>query len=112
MKPILPISLLAVLATAALCFGQTYGQTTGGMEYLGGLSSLQGKSVAFYALGAGVVLFILFIVLAKPNIGIILALVLFPFVTQSAAMTVPKLLVSILLLGFFRLLDRRENNGW
>jgi hypothetical protein len=96
MKSIIPAFIL-VLAVASASFGQI----TQGMEYLNGVGSIGKQDLWFYFMLAGVTFFSFFIVLIRPNIGIVVAMILFPFVTQSEVMTLPKVFASIVLVGFF-----------
>ena len=96
-----PSSLLSgVLLLILLIAGRSHAD---GTDYFAGLGKVGGGGIPLYLLllGAGIALFSFFIVLIKPTIGIILAMLLFPFVTQDAKMTIAKLLASVVLLGFF-----------
>ncbi len=72
-------------------------------DYFAGLGKAGGAQIPQYVLilTGGTALFSFLIVLIKPTIGVMLAMLLFPFVTQDAEMTIPKLLASVLLVGFF-----------
>jgi hypothetical protein len=75
----------------------------GANDYFAGLSKVGGAELPQYLLilAAGIAIFSFVIVLAKPTIGIMLAMLLFPFVTEDAEMTITKLLASVVTFGFF-----------
>jgi hypothetical protein len=71
------------------------------VSYIGGLGGVSHEPTSVYILLAAAAVLSFFVVLLKPAAGMVLAMVIFPFVTQSAAMTLPKMFVSIVLFGFF-----------
>jgi hypothetical protein len=89
-------ALLAVL----LVVGKIHAD---GYEYFSAIGKVGGSNVPQYLLilAMGTALFSFIIVLAKPAFGIMLAMLLFPFVTEDEGMTLPKLLASVVIFGFF-----------
>ncbi len=89
-----PAVFIIIIASFTLCFA-------GATDYVGGLGRMAGQPVAVYFLAAGIAFFSFLIVLISPTSGIILAMVIYPFVLQDARMTVAKVFASIVLFGFF-----------
>jgi O-antigen ligase len=91
---------ILIITTACLAADNLWHPATA-TEYMGGLTKFSAEKAPLYLLLAGTAFFSFLVVLISPTVGIILAMVMFPFVTQSGAMTVPKLLASVVLGGFF-----------
>ena len=92
-------ALLVILFAFGVCFAVDY--SGNGADYVGNLGRLSNEAVSLYFLLAATAFLSFIVVLIKPTVGIILAMLLFPFVTQNESMTLPKLLASIVLFGFF-----------
>jgi len=93
-SPLIARVLLLILGLWSFC-------SAGMFEYFSGLGKGGGEDAPLYLLFAGIGIFSFVIVLIRPTIGIVLAMVIFPFVIEDAQMTMIKLLASVMLFGFF-----------